>query len=102
MKSWYSIEIMRFPSTRSAPARGMHGSLTQTTSQVSFQRKVDPMKLPHAKMGMMLLAILVGLLAMARADEPEAPPKPRDLGPPLVDNLKDLKQLGKFAAWLDP
>ena len=39
---------------------------------------------------------------MARADEPEPAPKPRDLGPPMVDNLKDLKQLGKYAAWLDP
>ena len=39
---------------------------------------------------------------MARADEPEAAPKPRDLGPPLVDNLKGIKQLAKYAAWLDP
>jgi hypothetical protein len=39
---------------------------------------------------------------MAWADDLEPAPKPRDLGPPLVDNLKDLKQLGKYAAWLDP
>ena len=51
---------------------------------------------------MTLLAAFLGLAPMARADEPEPAPKPRDLGPPLVDNLKELKQLGKYAAWLDP
>lgn len=49
-----------------------------------------------------LLAASLGWLAAARADEPEPEPKPRDLGPPLVDNAAKLKQLGKFAAWLDP
>jgi len=39
---------------------------------------------------------------MARADEPDPTAKPRDLGPPLVDNFKDLRQLGKYAAWLSP
>jgi hypothetical protein len=49
-----------------------------------------------------LLAVQIGVATYARCDEPEPQPKPRDLGPPLVDNLNDLKQLGKFAAWLDP
>jgi hypothetical protein len=49
----------------------------------------------------MLLAGLLGSLPVAQGqDGSEA--KPRDLGPPLVVNVKDLKQLGKFAAWLDP
>ncbi len=60
------------------------------------------MKLPLSTLCMTLLAAFLGLIPMARADEPEAAPKPRDLGLPLVDNLKDLKQLGKYAAWLDP
>ena len=29
-------------------------------------------------------------------------PPNRHLGPPLVDNAKELKPLGKYAAWLDP
>jgi hypothetical protein len=33
------------------------------------------------------------------ADEPA--PKPRDLGPPLGEDLKALKQIQKFPAWLD-
>ena len=60
------------------------------------------MKLLVPALRMTLLAAFLGLIPMARADEPEPAPKPRDLGPPLVDNLKDLKQLGKYAAWLDP
>ncbi len=48
-----------------------------------------------------LLVAFLGLAAMARADETEPVQKPRDLGPPLVHNMKDLKQLGKYAAWLD-
>ncbi len=60
------------------------------------------MKLPDAVRRMILVTAVFGLTAMVRADEPEPAPKPRDLGPPLVDNLKELKQLGKFAAWLDP
>ena len=60
------------------------------------------MKLPLSARRMTLVAALLGLIPLARADEPEAAPKPRDLGPPLVDNLKDLKPLGKYAAWLDP
>ena len=51
---------------------------------------------------MTLLAAFFGFAPMVRADESEPAPKPRDLGPPLVDNLNELKQLGKFAAWLDP
>ena len=38
---------------------------------------------------------------MVRADEPEPAPKPRDLGPPLVDNVKELKRFGEYAVWLD-
>ncbi len=60
------------------------------------------MKLLVPALRMTLLAAFLGLIPMARADEPEPAPKPRDLGPPLVNNLKDLKQLGKNAAWLDP
>ena len=60
------------------------------------------MKLPLSALQMTLLAALLGLAPMAWADEPEPASKPRDLGPPLVDNLKDLKQLGKYSAWLDP
>jgi hypothetical protein len=61
------------------------------------------MKLPTLAICFLLLAGLSGVFAIAQADdELESPPKPRDLGPPLVDNVKDLKQLGKFAAWLDP
>ncbi len=60
------------------------------------------MKLSPLIFRMVLLAAIAGLVSMARAEEPEAPPKPRDLGPPLVDNAKDLKQLGNYAAWLDP
>jgi hypothetical protein len=57
------------------------------------------MKVSFATLSM----ILLGLASLGRADDPEpAAPKPRDLGPPLVDNLKELKQLGKYAAWLDP
>jgi len=48
-----------------------------------------------------LLALVFGLSFTLRADEPEPAPKPRDFGPPLVDNPKDLRQLGKYAAWLD-
>lgn len=60
------------------------------------------MKLPGATFQISVLAAVLGFVCMARAGEPESPPKPRDLGPPLVDNLKELKQLGKYAAWLDP
>lgn len=60
------------------------------------------MKLPLAAFQMFLFATVLGLTSIARADEPEAAPKPRDLGPPLVDNMKELKQLGKYSAWLDP
>jgi hypothetical protein len=47
-------------------------------------------------------AALLGPAAVSWADEPEPAPKPRDLGPPLVENLRDLKRLGKYSAWLDP
>lgn len=60
------------------------------------------MKLPGIAIRFLLVTILLGMFSLARADEPEPQPKPRDLGLPLVDNVKDLKQLGKFAAWLDP
>ncbi|MGA2254494.1 MAG: YdjY domain-containing protein [Thermoguttaceae bacterium] len=60
------------------------------------------MKLPRAALRMTLLVAFLGLIPIARADEPERDAKPRDLGPPLVDNLKELKRLGKYAAWLDP
>jgi len=60
------------------------------------------MKLPGIAIRFLLVTILLGMFSPARADEPEPQPKPRDLGLPLVDNVKDLKQLGKFAAWLDP
>jgi hypothetical protein len=60
------------------------------------------MKLPLSALRMTLLAAFLGLVPLVRADQPEAAPKPRDLGPPLVDNLKDLRQLGNYAAWLDP
>jgi len=53
------------------------------------------------KVQIALLAVFLGLPLVVRADEPDQAPKPRDLGPPLVDNVKDLKQLGKYAAWLD-
>jgi len=53
------------------------------------------------KVRIALLAVFLGLPLVVRADEPDQAPKPRDLGPPLVDNVKDLKQLGKYAAWLD-
>ncbi|MGO9113187.1 MAG: YdjY domain-containing protein [Thermoguttaceae bacterium] len=59
------------------------------------------MRLPPSIFPMTLLAAFLGLASTARADEPEPAPKPRDLGPPLVENLKDLKQLGKYSAWLD-
>ena len=59
------------------------------------------MKLLRAVSSLALLVACFGLSPLARADEPDAP-KPRDLGPPLVDNLKELKQFGKYAAWLDP
>jgi hypothetical protein len=36
------------------------------------------------------------------SDDSEQPAKPRDLGPPLVEKAADLKQLGKYKAWLDP
>ena len=49
-----------------------------------------------------ILAATVGLAPSARADDSDPVVKPRDLGPPLVNNFKDLKQLGKYAAWLDP
>ncbi len=60
------------------------------------------MKLPRKTFRFMLFAALVGYLSPLRADDSTAEVKPRDLGPPLVNNVKDLKQLGKFAAWLDP
>ena len=60
------------------------------------------MKLPLSALPLILLAVLLGIAPPAQADEPEPAAKPRDLGSPLVDNLKDLKQLGKYAAWLDP
>ena len=59
------------------------------------------MRLPFSALQITLLAALLGLASAARSDEPEPTPKPRDLGPPLVDNPKDLKPLGKYAAWLD-
>src|SRR4029077_2578218 len=60
------------------------------------------MKLPRKTFRFMLFAALFGYLSPARAEEPATEAKARALGPPLVDNIKDLKQLGKFAAWLDP
>ena len=61
------------------------------------------MKLPAIALQITLLAALLGLAHVAWADDDDEPaPKPRDLGPPLVNNLKDLKQLGTYAAWLDP
>jgi len=59
------------------------------------------MKSPLPVLCMPLLAAFFALAPLASADEPEPAPKPRDLGPPLVDNLKELKQLGKYSAWLD-
>jgi hypothetical protein len=50
----------------------------------------------------MLLASILASPRMVQADEPEPAPKPRDLGPPLVDNRQELKQLGQYSAWLDP
>lgn len=67
-----------------------------------FCERSIAMKLLRVTFSLPLLAAILGILPLARADEPEPAPKPRDLGPPLVDNLKDLKQLGKYAAWLDP
>ena len=61
------------------------------------------MKLLRIALPITLVSIFLGLAPIARADDDTEPaPKPRDLGPPLVDNVKELKQLGKFAAWLDP
>jgi hypothetical protein len=60
------------------------------------------MKLPLSAFQITLLTACLGLTPLGWGGEPEAAEKPRDLGPPLVDNLKDLKQLGKYAAWLDP
>jgi hypothetical protein len=60
------------------------------------------MQLPRIIVPLGLLVAFFGLVPIALADDSEPAPKPRDLGPPLVDNLKDLKQLGKYAAWLDP
>ena len=60
------------------------------------------MKLPRVSIHVILFAALLASRSAAGADEAESPPKPRDLGPPLVDNVKELKQLGKNAAWLDP
>ncbi len=60
------------------------------------------MKLPLSALQITILAVFLGLIPMVRADEPEPAAKPRDLGPPLVDNLKNLKPLGKYSAWLDP
>ncbi len=60
------------------------------------------MKLPRVSIHVILFAALLASRSAAGADEAESPPKPRDLGPPLVDNVKELKQLGKYAAWLDP
>ncbi len=60
------------------------------------------MKSPGTAIRMTLLTVFLAFTPTARADEPEPAPKPRDLGPPLVENLKGLKQLGKCAAWLDP
>jgi hypothetical protein len=61
------------------------------------------MKLPPSMFSITLLAPL--LISGAWAAEPEpaadAAPKPRDLGPPLVDTVKDLKQLEKYPLWLD-
>jgi hypothetical protein len=59
------------------------------------------MKSSHVASHFILLALLLGSLSAVRADD-DQPPKPRDLGPPLVDNAKELKQLGAYAAWLDP
>ena len=60
------------------------------------------MKLPRKTFRFMLFAALGGCLSPALADDSTAEVKPRDLGPPLVDNFKDMTRLGKFAAWLDP
>lgn len=60
------------------------------------------MKFLYAPLHVFLLAALVGATSRATADDAESPPKPRDLGPPLVDNAKELKQLGQYSAWLDP
>jgi len=35
------------------------------------------------------------------SDDFDQPIKPRDLGPPLVDDVKSLQQLGHYQAWLD-
>ncbi len=51
-----------------------------------------------------IAAIAVGMLCLGclgHAEETESVPQPVDLGPPLVDNAKDLKQFGKYAGWLD-
>jgi hypothetical protein len=60
------------------------------------------MKLPRKTFCFMLFIAMLGYFAPAYAEEPSADAKPRDLGPPLVDNLKDMTQLGKYAAWRDP
>ena len=62
------------------------------------------MKLPRKTFRFMLFATLIGCLLdslPAWADDSTAEVKPRDLGPPLVDNIKELKQLGKYAGWVD-
>jgi hypothetical protein len=60
------------------------------------------MKLPRKTFCFMLFVAHFGSFPTVRAEDPAPEAKPRDLGPPLVDNAKDLKQLGKYAAWLDP
>jgi hypothetical protein len=60
------------------------------------------MKSPAPTFLISLLAAFLGFVPMARADEPEAAAKPRDLGPPVVDNLKQLKKVGAYPLWLDP
>jgi hypothetical protein len=61
------------------------------------------MKLSLVAIPVLLLTICVAPRPAVRAADPEdAEPKPRDLGPPLVENLKELKQFGQYPAWLDP
>jgi hypothetical protein len=70
------------------------------------------MKSPHPTLPIFLLVFFLGLASPGLAAEPasdsEPAPKPRAApaeekhwGPPLVENVKELKQLGKYPAWLD-
>jgi hypothetical protein len=61
------------------------------------------MKLPLKTFCFALSIAMLGYLSAARGEDPAPEAKPRDLGPPLVDNVKELKKLGeKYAAWVDP